>query len=177
MCEDNVLLVKRAAGRGSHIRICDPGEGIGCLLSPLSVVSLRWPFRPRDCWSRDPGLRLRLPWARVKPPLRGFDVIFKRTLWNAVTRTALCAGRGTAFARRPATTLMLKKRCRAEYRLPPQSRSICQTCAMLERVEQKTSRRSSRPSLRGEKPSSAFTLKIASHCVVAIRAVERSPAG
>jgi len=55
----------------------------------------------------------------VKPPLRGFDVIFKRTLWNAVTRTALCAGRGTAFARRPATTLMLKKRCRAEYRLPP----------------------------------------------------------
>ena len=129
------------------------------------------------CWRRDSGLRLRLPWARVKPPLRGFDAIFKRTLWNAVTRAALCAGRGTAFARRPATTLMLKKRCRAEYRLPPQSRSICQTCAMLERVEQKTSRRSSRPSLRGEKPSSAFTLKIASHCVVAIREVERSPAG
>jgi hypothetical protein len=67
-----------------------------------------------ECWRRDPGLRLRLPWARVKPPLRGFDAIFKRTLWNAVTRAALCAGRGTAFARRPAATLTLKKRRKAE---------------------------------------------------------------
>ena len=37
----------------------------------------------------------------------------------AVTRAALCAGRGTAFARRPAAAVMLKKRRRAEYRLSP----------------------------------------------------------
>ena len=80
------------------------------------------------CWRRDSGLRLRLPWARVKPPLRGFDAIFKRTLWNAVTRAALCAGRGTAFAYHPATALVLKKRRRAEYRLPPHSKSLRLTC-------------------------------------------------
>jgi len=37
----------------------------------------------------------------------------------AVTRVALCAGRGTAFACRLAAAAMLKKRRRAEYRLPP----------------------------------------------------------
>ncbi len=41
-------------------------------------------------------------------------------IWNTVTRAALCAGRGTAFARHPTTARLLKKRCRAEYRLPPQ---------------------------------------------------------
>jgi hypothetical protein len=40
----------------------------------------------------------------------------------AVTRAALCAGRGTAFARRFASALLLKKRRRAEYRLPPHSK-------------------------------------------------------
>ncbi len=49
-------------------------------------------------------------------------------IWSAVTRAALCAGRGTAFARRPAAAVMLKKRRRAEYRLPPHSRSVCQAC-------------------------------------------------
>ena len=43
--------------------------------------------------------------------------------WSAVTRAALCAGHGTAFARRIATTvLLLKKRRRAETRLPPHSK-------------------------------------------------------
>jgi hypothetical protein len=37
---------------------------------------------------------------------------------NLETRAALCADRGTAFARHPATTHLLKKRRRAEYRLP-----------------------------------------------------------
>ena len=41
---------------------------------------------------------------------------------NLVTRAALCAGRGTAFARNPAPTSLLKKRRRAEYRLPPRSK-------------------------------------------------------
>jgi len=35
-----------------------------------------------------------------------------------VTRVALRAIRGTAFAHRPAAVLMLEKRRRAEYRLP-----------------------------------------------------------
>jgi hypothetical protein len=44
---------------------------------------------------------------------------------SAVTRVALCAGRGTAFARRIATTvLLLKKRRRAETRLPPHAKSF-----------------------------------------------------
>jgi len=41
-----------------------------------------------------------------------------------VTRAALCAERGTTFARHPAATLTLKKRRRAEYRLPPHSISV-----------------------------------------------------
>ena len=46
-------------------------------------------------------------------------------LTSAVTRAALRAGRGTAFARRIATTvLLLKKRRRAETRLPPHAKSF-----------------------------------------------------
>jgi hypothetical protein len=59
--------------------------------------------------------------------LQCFASLAKR--FGAVTRAALCAGRGTAFARSPATELLLKKRRRAEYRLPPHSRSFRQTCA------------------------------------------------
>ena len=40
----------------------------------------------------------------------------------AVTRAALCAGRGTAFVRNPVPAPLLKKRRRAEYRLPPHSK-------------------------------------------------------
>jgi hypothetical protein len=58
----------------------------------------------------------------VKRGMRFFDMIVvlrvaRRKIWSAVTRAALCAGRGTAFARHPATALLLKKRRRAEYRL------------------------------------------------------------
>jgi len=45
-------------------------------------------------------------------------------IWSAVTRAALCAGRGTAFVRHPATARLFKKRRRAEYRLPPHSKSV-----------------------------------------------------
>ena len=47
---------------------------------------------------------------------------------NLETRTALCAGRGTAFAYHPAVALLLKKRRRTEYRLPPHSQIFRQTC-------------------------------------------------
>jgi hypothetical protein len=51
----------------------------------------------------------------VKRGMRFFDMIVvlrvaRRKIWSAVTRAALCAGRGTAFARHPATALLLKKR-------------------------------------------------------------------
>jgi len=49
-------------------------------------------------------------------------------IWSAVTRAALCAGRGTALARHPAPVLLLKKRRHAEYRLPPHSKSFRLTC-------------------------------------------------
>jgi hypothetical protein len=49
--------------------------------------------------------------------------VLGRKIWSAVTRAALCAGRGTAFARRPAAARVLEKRRRAEYRLPPHSKS------------------------------------------------------
>ncbi len=45
-------------------------------------------------------------------------------IWSAVTRAALCAGRGTAFAHHPAIALLFKERRRAEYRLPPHSKSF-----------------------------------------------------
>ena len=41
---------------------------------------------------------------------------------NLETRAALCAGRGTAFVRNPVPAPLLKKRRRAEYRLPPHSK-------------------------------------------------------
>jgi len=43
---------------------------------------------------------------------------------NLETRAALCAGRGTAFARSPAAVPPLKKRRRAETRLPPHAKSF-----------------------------------------------------
>jgi len=48
--------------------------------------------------------------------------VARRKIWSAMTRAALRAGRCTAFARHPATALVLKKRRRAEYRLPPHSK-------------------------------------------------------
>ena len=47
-----------------------------------------------------------------------------REIWSAVTRVALRAIRGTAFAHRPAAVLMLEKRRRAEYRLPHALKSL-----------------------------------------------------
>jgi len=43
---------------------------------------------------------------------------------SAATRAALRAGRGTAFAHHSATAFLLKKRRRAEYRLPPHFKSV-----------------------------------------------------
>jgi len=56
-------------------------------------------------------------------PRERVPFVARRKIWSAVTRAALCAGRGTAFAHSPATALVLKKRRRAEYRLPPHSKS------------------------------------------------------
>ena len=41
-----------------------------------------------------------------------------------MTRAALCAGRSTAFAHHSATAPLLKKRRRAEDRLPPHTKSV-----------------------------------------------------
>ena len=51
------------------------------------------------------------------------DEVFRRSVLDDEAE-GRSVPRGTAFTRRPATTLVLKKRRRAEYRLPPHSISF-----------------------------------------------------